>query len=97
MMNNKKFPFADAPDTACFTCRHVLEDHKPILYVSHDEDGCWQFLCGGNHVEDDARIVSLAKILSIDESMEALAELDYGEYAEAEDETSDWNVRYIGK
>lgn len=96
-MNNQIFPFADAPDTACFTCRHVLEDNKPILYVSHDEDGYWQFLCGGNHTEDDVRIVSLANILSIDESMGDLAELDYGEYAEAEDEMSDWNVRYTGK
>ncbi|MBQ8724149.1 MAG: hypothetical protein IJY74_00580 [Oscillospiraceae bacterium] len=96
-MNNKKFPFADALDTVCFTCRHVLEDNKPILYVSHDEDGFWQFLCGGNHTEDDARIVSLAEILSIDESMEDRAELNYGECAEAEDEMSDWNVRYVNK
>ncbi len=96
-MNNKNFPFADSPDTACFTCRHVLEDNKPILYVSHDEDGCWQFLCGGNHTEDDARVVSLAYILSIDESMEVMAELDYGEYAETENETSDWHVRYMNE
>ena len=37
-MKNKKFPFSDAPNTACFTCCHVLEENKPILYVSHDED-----------------------------------------------------------
>lgn len=54
-----RFPFADAPNTACFNCRHVLEEHKPILYVSHDEDGYWQFLCGGSHKEEDARVVSL--------------------------------------
>ncbi len=94
---NRKFPFTDSPDTACFTCRHILAGNKPILYVSHDKDGYWQFLCGGNHTEDDARVVSLANILSIDESMEIMAELDYGEYAEAEDETSDWNVRYMNK
>lgn len=64
------------------------------VYVSHDEDGYWQFLCGGNHSEEDARIISLASILEIDESMAALAELDYGEYAVAEDETSEWMVRY---
>lgn len=23
-----RFPFADAPNTACFTCRHVLEEHN---------------------------------------------------------------------
>ena len=44
-MRNKKFPFSDAPNTACFTCCHVLEENKPILYVSYDEDGYWQFLC----------------------------------------------------
>lgn len=92
-MNNSKFPFKEAPNTACFTCCHVLEENKPILYVSHDEDGYWQFLCGVSHKEEDARIVSLASILSIDETMSDLAELDYGEYAEAENEMSDWNVR----
>ena len=88
-----RFPFADAPNTACFTCRHVLEEHKPILYVSHDEDGYWQFLCGGSHKEEDARVVSLASILNIDETMGDLAGLDYGECAEAEDAASDWMVK----
>ena len=92
-MKHRDFPFADAPNTACFTCCHVLEENKPILYVSHDEDGYWQFLCGGAHQEEDARIVSLATILEIDPTMGDLAELDYGEYVEAESETSDWGVR----
>ena len=38
-MKKMKFPFSDAPNTACFTCCHVLGENKPILYVSHDEDG----------------------------------------------------------
>lgn len=90
-----EFPFADSPDTGCITCCHVLKENSPILYVSHDEDGCWQFLCGGQHSEADARIVSLADILRIDNSMAVLAELDFGEYAEAKSETSDWIVRRI--
>ena len=92
-MKHREFPFTDAPNTACFTCCHVLEENKPILYVSHDEDGYWQFLCGEAHEEEDARIVSLATILEIEPTMGDLAELDYGEYAEAESETSDWIVR----
>ena len=96
-METMKFPFSDAPNTACFTCCRVLEENKPILYVSHDEDGSWQFLCGGNHKEEDVRVVSLASILRIDETMEDLAELDYGEYAEAENVTSDWIVRRSDK
>ena len=83
------FPFSDPPDTACFTCCHVLDDHRPILYVSHDEDGCWQFLCGESHTLEDARVVSLADILQIDGSVADLADLDRGEYAEAVDTDSD--------
>ena len=50
MKERKKLVFR-----AMFTCCHVLEDHKPILYISHDEDGDRQFLYGGNHREEDAR------------------------------------------
>lgn len=92
-MKKRKFPFSDAPDTACFTCCHILTDHKPILYVSHDEDGYWQFLCGGDHKTEDARVVSLASILSIDGAMGDLAKLGHGEYAEAESDTGGWIVR----
>lgn len=87
-----RFPFSDSPDTACFTCCHVLDEHKPILYVSHDEDGYWQFLCGGIHKEGDVKIVSLASILEIDDSVIALAGIDYGEYSEREALGSDWIV-----
>ena len=65
--------------------------------IIDDEDGYWQFLCDGNHKEEDARVVSLASILSIDETMSDLSELDYGEYAEAESVTSDWIVRRMDK
>lgn len=92
---NVGFPFSDAPDTACITCCHVLNNEKPILYVSHDEDGCWQFLCNGDHTEADARVVSLNDILEIDKSISDLAKMDYGCYAEAEDETSNWTVKKL--
>ena len=52
----------------------------------------WQFLCGGSHKEEDARVASLASILNIDGTMRDLVGLDYGECAQAEDVTSDWTV-----
>ncbi len=79
---NKKFPFADVPETMCFTCSHVLNDKEQVLYISHDEDCCWQFLCGRNHTEDEARIVSLAEMLKIDKSVAKFADLKLGECAE---------------
>ncbi len=78
----RKFPFPDAPNTMCFTCSHVLNDKEPVLYISHDEDGCWQFLCGRNHTEDEARVISLAEMLEIDKSVAKFADLKRGEYAE---------------
>ncbi len=91
----RKFPFADKPNTACFTCCHVLEEHKPILYVSHDDDGYWTFHCGESHTEKELRVVSLAEILRIGPSVADLARLDYGLYAEAKDEKSNWVVNRI--
>ena len=96
-MKDMKFPFSDAPNTACFTCRHVLEENRPIRYVSHDEDGYWQFLCGGNHTEEDARVVSLVSVWEMDESVGELAGLDYGESAEAADPADGWVIAWKGK
>ena len=87
------FPFADAPDTAVFTCCHVLNGERPILYVSHDEDGYWQFLCGAEHSDEEARIVSLLSILQLDSSVGDLAQMERGYYTESMDDKSNWVVR----
>ena len=60
------FPFNDDPRTACIVCNHVLNKEEPITYITHDEDGMWQFLCGKEHTTDDARIVSLEEVYALD-------------------------------
>lgn len=85
------FPFKDAPNTACLVCKHVLDKEKPILYVSHDkDDGMWQFLCGCEHKEDDAKIVSLYSAFMLDQSVGELADMPCGYYAERESEKEKW-------
>ena len=74
-----EFPFADSPHTVCLTCRHVMEEHKPILYVSHDGEGEWKFLCGEKHEAEDNRFASLDEILYIDNTMSDYADLAIGE------------------
>jgi hypothetical protein len=66
-----EFPFYDPPNTAVIVCCHVLDEGKPILYVSHDEDdGMWQFLCGPTHYDiNEARLVSLKYAFSLDQSI----------------------------
>ena len=80
-----EFPFNDAPNTAAITCSHVAEGHKPILYVSH--------LCGKQHEESEARIVSLYSIFMLDHSIAKLAGMPYGYVAERESKETEWSIR----
>lgn len=90
-----KFPFHDAPNTATIICSHVLEEHEPILYVSHDEeDDMWQFLCGKEgHEESEARIVSLYSVFMLDHTVASLSEMPCGYFAERESNDSKWVIR----
>lgn len=87
------YPFYDSPDTAVITCCHIIEDDEPILYVSHDsDDGMWQCMCGKTHDTNEARVVSLLDIFSIDNSIGMLAELPLGCYAERDSIKSKWKL-----
>ena len=89
-----EFPFYDAPNTATIICSHVMEEHEPILYVSHDEDdGMWQFLCGKQHDESEARIVSLYSVFMQDNTIAELSEMPCGYFAERESGHSEWIIR----
>ena len=85
------FPFEDAPNTACIVCRHVLDKERPIKYISHDaDDGMWQFLCGGDHKEEDARIVSLYAAFMLDQSIGQVADMPCGCYIQRNNECDGW-------
>ena len=88
-----KFPFDDAPNAATIICNHILEHDADILYVSHDEDdGMWQFLCGGAHGIDDARLISLEEVLALDNSVEKIADLPLGYTATRKNTAAKWKV-----
>lgn len=91
-LSRNKFPFEDIPNTLCFTCCHVVNERHPILYISHAEDGLWQFLCGKSHSVEEAVVVSLAEILKIDPKVGDFASLGCGESAIADPETSRWTI-----
>ena len=59
-----------------FSCTHVTEGKQPILYVTHDGDGFWQFLCGQNdHTKENARVISLKTAVEFDTSLNELFEM----------------------
>lgn len=88
-----KFPFAALPDTYTITCRHILENGDTILYVAHDDDGMWQFLCGRNHTGDEARVVSLGEIFARDNTLADIACMPGGYIAERRDLFSEWHIK----
>jgi len=90
--NTNFYKFKDPQDTPCFTCNHVLEKDREILYVTHDvDDGSWQFLCGLNdHSETNARIISLKNITEIDPTVNDLFEMPVGFGAERKSINEKW-------
>jgi hypothetical protein len=72
------WPFTEAPNLATFTVRQILHDKRPILRVTHDRDGAWQFLPGGPVKLADAMLVSLQVIAAHDPSVAELADLPRG-------------------
>lgn len=70
--------FAEARNLGVFTTSKVLYEHHPILYVTHDEDGSWQFLCGTTNNADDLKLVCLKDIVELDRSVNGVADLPIG-------------------
>lgn len=86
------FPFNEDPNTATFTCIHIIEYGDPILHVFHDDDGTWQFLCDKHHKIDDAKLVSLKSIFDLDNSVGMLKDLAYGKSANRSSLLDSWTI-----
>lgn len=85
-----KWPFRDAENTAVFCCEHVFAG-DPILYVTHDHDGDWQFLCGASHEGQKPKLVSLGCLVEQDASLWPLWDLSIGWGADRTDQSSGWS------
>jgi len=86
-----RWPFADAENTAVFCCDHVFSENFPILYVTHDHDGDWQFLCGGQHSNAVPRLVCLGCMVEKDPTLWTLADMPLGWGADREAIGFHWN------
>jgi hypothetical protein len=94
LKDNTKWEFSDAKNTAVFTTRQVINEGMPILYVSHDEDdGSWQFHHGSNVNIEDAMIVSLQMMVSLDDTLNHLFDLPLGWIAVRKSTNDTWDKR----
>ena len=89
---NGDFKFKDAENKAIFTFKHVTDKDRPILYVEHDKEGDWQFLCVQiDHSLENAKIISLKEIVELDNTMNDLYEMPIGVGAERIKVGKKWN------
>jgi hypothetical protein len=74
-----RFDFTDDPQSYVFVCDRVVQG-APILFVSHDDEGDWQFLCGGDHSNPDvdpAGVGCLECTVADDLTLNEVADLPY--------------------
>lgn len=84
-----RWPFQEAENTAVFCCEHVFAG-APILYVTHDHDGDWQFLCGERH-DGLPKLMCMGCMIERDATLWTLADMPIGWGADRPDMSSSWN------
>lgn len=83
--------FDNLLDRPVFTTTYVLKENKPILYVSHDEDGAWQFHTTNDGVDTTtAMLVTLQNVLDHDATVNEVSDLPLGHYASRESVGEAW-------
>jgi hypothetical protein len=86
------WPFPDVPNVATFTSTQVCRERKPILLVTHDNDGAWQFHTGEPANVADAMVVALEQMLLMDPTLADLGNLLCGRRATRSASGAAWNV-----
>ncbi len=81
LSDDTSWPFQEGRNRAVFTTKPVVHDGHPILLVTHDADGNWQFLCGTTNRVGDGQIVSLACVFERDRTLAEVADLPEGSRA----------------
>lgn len=78
--------------TRAFICDHIFTATRPILLVTHEEDGAWQLLCGDVHdfEVDSCRIAGIGHLLDRDPSVSEVLDLPLGHEAERSSVTGPW-------
>jgi hypothetical protein len=78
-------------NTYIITTKNIINNNFPIIRVIHDEDGDWQFLGDEeNLTEDDAVVISIDELLSIDKSIKEVLNMTIDKQAMRINKESPW-------
>lgn len=73
------WPFDQAPNVAAITTRQIIEEHLPVLRVVHyADDHSWAFTCDTTSETEDARIIGMAEVMEMDQTLKGIASLRPG-------------------
>lgn len=90
------YPFSKRPGMLVFTCCHILEDNRPITFVTHHfDDNNWQFICSDTHNDTDAVIISISELCEIDPTIEELCDMPVGHCAHRKNQNAKWVISRI--
>lgn len=79
-----------------FTTKSILNKTRIINYVVHDEEGDWQFLNTEEELtEEEAALVSIDEIISIDQTVQEVLYIDINQYAIRPNSESKWIISDI--
>lgn len=89
---------AFSEDMVVVTSTYVVNDHLPILMVSHEDDeeggSLWQFHAGnGDYDMSKMLLVSIENIRALEPEIDVLADLPFGHTAVRETKSATW--RYL--
>jgi hypothetical protein len=70
--------FDQTPDTACITCRSVVEGAAVLSVTHYDEDDSWAFLDGQPYDMRTALVVAMQTVISVHPSLTDIADLPPG-------------------
>jgi hypothetical protein len=89
--------FKEAGNTAVFTTKFVVVDHKDITEVHHDaDDGAWQFFSNDSIPETEfmkvAKMVALSQITQLDATLFEIADLPQGYIARRKFKGDQWVI-----
>jgi hypothetical protein len=82
-------------DNLVITTRQVFHQGFPILHIRHEFDGDWQVLGEQDITEEDALVVSVAKIYKLDLTTKTALEIPRGYEAYRKSATDKWIISKI--
>ena len=77
-----QWPFADGISTVTFCTDKVAREKYPVLLVTHDDNGDWQFLDATTHEPGECVLLCLGCVYEADESLSDISDLPLGWSAE---------------